>query len=213
MRLLRRKTATVIMTIGLSVSTAMIFSQPAETPAVNPNACIEMPKGELTQAQLKELVPDNLPGRVFIRWRTETQEDNYGFNIYRADKPDGQYKKVNKSIIPGEGSTNIPRDYCYMDTPLPRGETFYYYIESVSTGGVAEVMKDTKGAKVKVKTVEEEREWLRKKALGIDTATSATATSTSATTDKAPVRTGGSSAPAIKPSPAPAATITTSPLS
>ena len=81
--------------------------------------CVELPKGDLTDAQLRELVPDDAPGRVFIRWRTETQEDNYGFNIHRAAQPGGPSEKVNKSIIPGEGSTNIPKEYCYMDVRRP----------------------------------------------------------------------------------------------
>jgi hypothetical protein len=165
--------------------TLSAVAQPADSqttpPAVahsafagGPGPCEELPKGELSDAQLRELVPDNAPGRVFIRWRTESQEDNYGFNIYRADKPNGPYKKINEAIIPGEGSTNIPKDYCYVDKPLARGATFYYYIESVSNSGVAETIAETKGTKVKVKTVAEEREWLRKKALGAVAATAAT---------------------------------------
>ena len=71
--------------------------------------CVELPRGEVTDVELRELVPDNSPGRVFIRWRTETQEDNYGFNIRRATQPGGESRKINKSIIPGEGSTNIPK--------------------------------------------------------------------------------------------------------
>lgn len=133
--------------------------------------CDELPKGNLSNEELKRLVPDDSPGKVRIRWRTESQDDNYGFNVYRSDTADTSYTKINKSIIPGEGSTNIPKDYCYMDQPLKRGAVFYYYIESVSNSGVAEVVEGTKNVKVKVKTVEEEREWLRKKAAGIDTAT------------------------------------------
>jgi hypothetical protein len=128
--------------------------------------CVEMPKGELTDAQLRELVPDDAPGRVFIRWRTETQEDNYGFNILRASAPGAAPAKVNKSIIPGEGSTNIPKEYCLMDVGLPRGTTWYYTIESVSNQGRREVVEGTLDTKVTVKTVAEEREWLRKKARG-----------------------------------------------
>jgi len=133
--------------------------------------CGEFPRGPLSDEDLARLVPDDSPGRVYIRWRTETQEDNYGFNIYRAKTPDGPYEKVNRAIIPGEGTTNIPKDYCYIDQGLPRGEKFYYYIESVSNQGVSEVVEGTKGTEVTVKTVQEEREWLRRKAGGGDTPT------------------------------------------
>lgn len=147
-------------------------------PPPDPHACMDFPKGELSTDTLKQIVPDDSPGRVFIKWRTESQEDNYGFNIYRGEKAGGPYTKVNESIIPGEGSTNIPKDYCYVDTPLPRGAVYYYYIESISNSGVAEIVEGTKDTRVKVKSVDEEREWLRKKALGIDTRPTPEPTST-----------------------------------
>ncbi|MCX7717795.1 MAG: hypothetical protein N2111_05235 [Candidatus Sumerlaeaceae bacterium] len=155
------------VTTGTEADSA-ITTEPQEPDLV---PCGEFPRAPLTDEDLARLVPDNSPGRVYIRWRTETQEDNYGFNIYRAKSPDGPYEKVNRSIIPGEGTTNIPKDYCFIDQGLPRGEKFYYYIESVSNQGVAEVVEGTKGTEVKVKTVAEEREWLRRKAAGGDTPT------------------------------------------
>lgn len=133
--------------------------------------CGEFPRGPLSDEDLARLIPDGSPGRVYIRWRTETQEDNYGFNIYRGRAADGPYDKINRAIIPGEGTTNIPKDYCFIDQGLPRGEKFYYYIESISNQGVAEVVEGTKGTEVKIKTVPEEREWLRRKAGGGDAPT------------------------------------------
>ena len=163
--------AQVTTTSVTGETTASTSSLAAEAP-MPPSEftpCEPFPKGNLSAADLAALVPDNSPGRVFVRWRTETQEDNYGFNVYRASKPEGPYTKINQAIVPGEGSTNIPKDYCYVDKPLPRGREFYYSIESVSNQGVSETIAETKGTKVKVKTVAEEREWLRKKALGGDT--------------------------------------------
>ncbi|AXA36708.1 hypothetical protein BRCON_1931 [Candidatus Sumerlaea chitinivorans] len=155
--------------------------------------CDPLPSGPLTDEDLKRLVPDDSPGQVRIRWRTESQEDNYGFNIYRAESPDGPYTKINKGIIPGAGTTNIPHDYCYVDRPLPRGKVFYYYIESVSNAGVSEILEGTKGTRVKVKTVEEEREWLRRKALGLDVAT----TPAQATTETSPTAAKATPTPVV----------------
>lgn len=157
--------------------------------------CIALPKGEVSDEELSRLVPDDLPGRVFIRWRTETQEDNYGFNIYRADKPDGAYRRVNRSIIPGEGSTNVPKEYCFMETGLPRGSVWYYKIESVDTMGKREVLEGTLNTRVQVKTVEEERAWIRRRAMPPpDDAAPTTATAAAPT------------APATTPQPATPAT-------
>jgi hypothetical protein len=161
--------ATTPLADAFSTASAVVAEEvstgPVESEAV---PCVDLPKGILSDEELKRLIPADSPGRVFIRWRTETQEENYGFHIYRADAVDGPYKRINKAIIPGEGSTNIPKDYCLMDTPLPRGRVFFYYIESITNQGVAEVVEGTMGTRVKVKTVDEEREWLRKKAAGND---------------------------------------------
>jgi len=146
------------------------------TPGTELSPCRPLPTPPITRQDLVKLVPDDSPGRILIRWRTETQEDNLGFNIYRSRSPEGPYERINKGLIPGEGSTNIPKDYCFEDKPLPRGEVFYYQIESVSISGVREILEGTKATRVKVKTVEEEREWLWKKVMGAE-ATSSTAES------------------------------------
>ena len=166
--------------------------------------CGEFPRGPLTDEELARLVPDGSPGRVYIRWRTETQEDNYGFNIYRGKSPDGPYEKVNRAIIPGEGTTNIPKDYCFIDQCLPRGEKFYYYIESVSNQGVAEVVEGTKGTEVKVKTVAEEREWLRRKAGSGDTPTTTPVLKTPETGAQASTPTAAASSPPVRTTVGPA---------
>lgn len=149
-----------------TTSTASAASQ--QPPGMVP--CAELPSGRLTDKELADLVPAGSPGKVRIRWRTESQEECYGFNIYRSSTPGGPWMKVNRSIIPGEGSTNIPTDYCYEDNSVERGKTYYYHIEEVSTQGAVTKLEDTlgpdgKGTPVKVKTVPEEREWLRRKAL------------------------------------------------
>lgn len=144
------------------------------TAARDLSPCAPLPTPPIRREDLATLVPDDSPGRVIIRWRTETQEENLGFNIYRSENPDGPYERINRALIPGEGSTNIPKDYCFEDKPLPRGKVYYYYIETVSTAGVREILEGTKGTRVKVKTVEEEREWLWRKVMGDDKATTQT---------------------------------------
>ncbi|MCX7625083.1 MAG: tetratricopeptide repeat protein [Candidatus Sumerlaeaceae bacterium] len=138
------------------------------TAARDLSPCAPLPTPPIRREDLLVLVPDDSPGRVIIRWRTETQEENLGFNIYRSENPDGPYERINRALIPGEGSTNIPKDYCFEDKPLPRGQVYYYYIETVSTAGVREILEGTKGTRVKVKSVEEEREWLWRKVMGDD---------------------------------------------
>jgi hypothetical protein len=91
-----------------------------------------------------------LNGKVTIRWRNETEHDNYGFNIYRSEKKEGPFTKLNKEIIPGAGTSSTPKEYVYLDKPLEIGKIFYYYIESISFAGEKE--RITPVTKVVVKT-------------------------------------------------------------
>jgi hypothetical protein len=131
--------------------------------------CDPLPVGELTDAQLRELVPDGSPGKVRIRWTIESQDNVFGFNVMRAESESGPFIKVNRSIIPGEGTTNMPKAYCYLDTQVERGKTYWYYVEEVTLDGQRTAIEGTKGpdgkgTKVTVRHVEAEREWLRNRA-------------------------------------------------
>ena len=138
------------------------------------HACSELPAAPVTDEQLRQLVPDGSPGRVMVRWKLESQENTYGFNIYRSTSgPEGSYQKVNPWLIPGEGTTNVPKTYCFNDTPTTRGAELHYYIEEITMDGMANIVDGTKGTKVKVKTVAEERAWMKKKVNGDDGVTTA----------------------------------------
>jgi hypothetical protein len=139
-------------------------TQTATTETATLAPCGDLPVGNLSDADLEKLAPEGSPGKVRIGWKTESQEETYGFNITRADRREGPYLPINKSIIPGEGTTNVPKAYCYEDTGVKRGETYYYQIEEITNSGVKTIVDGTEGTMVKVKTVQEERDWLKKKA-------------------------------------------------
>ncbi|NIN65277.1 MAG: hypothetical protein GTO63_11385, partial [Anaerolineae bacterium] len=40
------------------------------------------------------------PGTVIVEWTTESEIDLAGFNLYRSERPDGPYVKVNEALIP-----------------------------------------------------------------------------------------------------------------
>jgi hypothetical protein len=41
-------------------------------------------------------------GKVILAWSTESETNNAGFNIYRADSENGEYIKINDSLIPAQ---------------------------------------------------------------------------------------------------------------
>ncbi len=53
---------------------------------------------------------------VAIRWTTESEIDNAGFNILRSRTKDGTFKVVNPTLIEGAGTTGERHTYTWIDT-------------------------------------------------------------------------------------------------
>lgn len=82
-----------------------------------------------------ELLPG--PGRVIIEWTTASEVNTAGFNLSRADKPDGDYKRVNAEMIPSSTDPMLGGQYVYTDEGVISGRTYYYQLEDVEyTGAV-----------------------------------------------------------------------------
>jgi hypothetical protein len=77
-------------------------------------------------------------GRITLRWRTASEQDNLGFNVYRSDTTEGPWTKLNSDLIPGQGTTSKVHQYEFVDQPVERFRSYYYYLESISTAGIAE---------------------------------------------------------------------------
>ena len=159
------------------------------------HSCPEYPAGPVTEADVAGLIPDNMPGHVMVKWKLESQENTYGFNIYRSTTgPNGKYIKVNPWMIPGDGTTNVPKVYCFNDTPTTRGMTLHYYIEEVTMDGTSAIVEGTMGTKVTVKSIANERAWLLRKINGAAGNAVTTGTATSAADKTTTAANGVSSA-------------------
>ena len=75
--------------------------------------------------------------RIVLTWKTESEINNAGFNIYRAESEAGEYMKINSSLIPANGSTTEGANYSYIDQTAKRGTTYYYKLEDVDMSGNA----------------------------------------------------------------------------
>ncbi|MFH1790133.1 MAG: T9SS type A sorting domain-containing protein, partial [bacterium] len=64
---------------------------------------------------------------VMLKWRTESEVNNIGFNVYR----DGQ--KI--GFVPGAGNSGMPTDYQFQDNKIEPGKTHFYYLESIDIFG------------------------------------------------------------------------------
>ncbi len=71
---------------------------------------------------------------VTIRWVTETEPNNAGFNLYRSESENADYVKINTNLIAAQGDATSGADYEYRDLPEESG-TYYYKLEDISISG------------------------------------------------------------------------------
>ena len=81
-------------------------------------------------------VRDKTTGEIVIRWITESELNNAGFNILRSESKDDAFQLVNlKGIIAGNGTTSERHVYEWTDTTAKPNVVYYYQIEDVSLNG------------------------------------------------------------------------------
>ncbi len=73
---------------------------------------------------------------VRIEWRTETEINTAGFNLYRGESPDGPFDvKVNDQLIPPSADPLTGKSYVYIDRTAQAGVTYYYQLQEVEKSG------------------------------------------------------------------------------
>jgi hypothetical protein len=68
---------------------------------------------------------------IEIAWKTASEFDTAGFNIYRSDRPDEGFQRINDELIHGTADTALGADYIFVDQGIKRGVTYYYRLEDV----------------------------------------------------------------------------------
>ncbi|MDE0684759.1 MAG: leucine-rich repeat domain-containing protein [Candidatus Poribacteria bacterium] len=92
--------------------------------------------GDPLPVSLSRFRAELIESGVIIKWVTESELDNAGFNILRSETRDGEFKIVNPTLIQGAGTTSERRDYTWTDTTAKPNVAYYYRIEDVSHAGV-----------------------------------------------------------------------------
>jgi hypothetical protein len=76
-------------------------------------------------------------GSITLNWATETEIDNAGFNIYRAESADGNFIKINSSLISAKGSSTQGASYEFADTSVQNRKIYYYKLEDIDLNGTS----------------------------------------------------------------------------
>lgn len=85
-----------------------------------------------------------------IKWKTASELNNFGYEIYRSDTEEGDYEVVTEDVIEGAGTTTDESNYEFRDDTIDPCKKYYYYVESISTDGVREAFTPKFPSKIKV---------------------------------------------------------------
>ncbi len=70
---------------------------------------------------------------VKLKWKTESEVDNAGFNVWRAEG----FIKINDGIIPAWGSPTEGSTYDFLDEWVINGKRYFYLLEDIDNSGVS----------------------------------------------------------------------------
>ena len=91
---------------------------------------------------LSKFRPERLDdGSIVVRWVTESELNNAGFNILRSETKDGEYTQLNTNLIAGQGTTSERTTYTYSDTSAKPNVVYYYQIQDVSLDGKVNTLR------------------------------------------------------------------------
>ncbi|HOX72866.1 MAG TPA: hypothetical protein PLR28_11610 [Dokdonella sp.] len=113
---------------------------PAPTPAAVETAVVKAPEG--TCGDQSALPSDERLANT-PKWSLASEQDNFGFDVYRGDTETGEFAKLNKDPILGAGTTDETQKYSWRDDTIDPCKDYWYYVESISTAGVREKMTPT----------------------------------------------------------------------
>ena len=99
-------------------------------------------RGGALPVSLSKFRPERLEnGAVVVRWITESELNNAGFNILRSETRDGEFTKLNTRLIAGQGTISERTVYEYADTSAKPNVVYYYQIQDVSLDGKVQTLR------------------------------------------------------------------------
>jgi hypothetical protein len=90
-----------------------------------------------TAVELRSFTGTGAEKSVKLSWETASELDNLGFNLYRAERPNGLKTKINEALIPANVPPGSPAGavYDYVDLDLAPRHGYWYWLEDVDING------------------------------------------------------------------------------
>ena len=102
--------------------------------------------GSVLPVSLSKFRPERLKGtgEIVVRWVTESELNNAGFNILRSETRDGECTRLNEQLIAGQGTTSERTAYEWKDTTAKPNVVYYYQIQDVSLDGDVQTLRQSR---------------------------------------------------------------------
>ncbi len=98
--------------------------------------------GTALPVSLSSFLPKRTDAGVVIKWTTQSELNNAGFNILRSATKTGEFVVINPTMIRGAGTTGEKQTYSYTDKTAKPNVVYYYQIEDVSFDGHRQRLTD-----------------------------------------------------------------------
>jgi hypothetical protein len=113
---------------------------PAPKPAEAAAPVKEIPEGECGD-QSKVAADQRIANTA--RWTTASEQNNFGFDVFRGDSEKGEFKKLTKEPILGAGTSDETHKYEFRDDSIDPCKEYWYYVEGITTSGSHEKFTPT----------------------------------------------------------------------
>lgn len=76
------------------------------------------------------------------QWTTASEDENFGYDVYRAEAEKGPFARLTKQPVLGNGTTAETHKYQYVDADIDPCKEYWYYVESITNDGQREKFTD-----------------------------------------------------------------------
>jgi len=95
------------------------------------------PLGEPLPVELSTFTAVQIGSKVLLKWRTETEINNFGFDVERCALSAECQAWDKIGFVNGNGNSNSPKEYSFTDNPAI-GSKYYYRLKQIDSDGQTE---------------------------------------------------------------------------
>lgn len=81
---------------------------------------------------------DGRPHANRLKWATASEQDSFGFDVWRSDSEKGEPKRLTGNPLLAAGTTDETHQYEYRDESIELQREYWYTVELIHTDGSRE---------------------------------------------------------------------------